>query len=371
MLLNMSFGLLKQFKDHKKGFQHTEATTFVAQVILGSDLGSVLKLLELRKSHPAETIRLVTNRLVNKQLLIENYQFGVSQMRSEAAVGEIYKSHYDARILPQKLDPQFYKDGKFHDFSGRAKSMNLLEGEHFFLNKGYRLDIDTLFTKEDWENLDTIIAQHIDIRIVEGIEKTEVKDLVEKNEWLLSFKDFKKIACENLYSSISPKRFLSFLKNKDSMTPDVIDVCSSSKIQAAISLTWLMKKEFSSDDRTFFIPQSMTHEWGHFIVEFETTNEGHLCHSLFLIHEEEPQTEDLASKIKLMKRVLERVFPDFEANIIKEYIRFDDEMFISEVKDNLIEQISFDYPSLKFLGQMSPMKPQFSSEKFLARVLLN
>ena len=368
---DMSFGLLKQFKDQKKGFQPTEATTFVAQVILGSDLGSVLKLIELRKSHPAETIRLITNRLVNKQLLIENYQFGVSQMRSEIAVGEIYKSHYDARILPQKLDPQFYKDGKFHEFSGRAKSMNLLDGEHFFLNKGYRLDIDSLFTKEDWDNLDTIIAQHIDIRIVEGIEKTEVKDLVEKNEWLLSFKDYKKIACENLYSSISPKRFLSFLKNKEAMTPDVIDVCSSSKIQAALSLTWLMKKEFATEERTLFIPQSMTHEWGHFIVEFENTNEGHLCHGLFLIHEEEPQTEDLASKIKLMKRVLERVFPEFEANIVKEYIRFDEDMFISDVKDNLIEQISFDYPTLKFLGQMSPMKPQFSQEKFLARVLLN
>jgi hypothetical protein len=115
----------------------------------------------------------------------------------------------------------------------------------------------------------------------------------------------------------------------------------------------------------------MTHEWGHFIVEFENTNEGQFCHALFLIHEEEPQTEDLASKIKLMKRVLERVFPDFEKNINKEYIRFDDEMFISDVKDNLIEQIGFDYPTLKFLGQVAPMKPQFAQEKFLSRVLLS
>ena len=367
----MSFGLLKQFKDQKKGPQHEEGTTFVPNLIMGSDLGSVLKLIELRKTHAPETIKFISNRLVNKQLLVENYQFGVSQLRSETAVGEIYKSLYDARILPQKLDPQFYKDGKFHEFSGRAKPMELLEGEHFFLNKGYRLDIDSLFTKEDWDNLDAIISQHLDIRIVEGIEKTEVKDLVEKNEWLLTFKDYKKIACENLYSSISPKKFLGFLKNKDAMTPDVIEVCSSSKIQAAMSITWLMKKEFTTEERTLFIPQSMTHEWGHFIIEFETTKEGHLCHGLFLIHEEEPQSEDLASKIKLMKRVLERVFPDFEANIKKEYIRFDDEMFISEVKDNLIEQISFDYPTLKFLGQMSPMKPQFSQEKFLARVLLN
>ena len=369
--LSMSFGLLKHFKDHKKGFQVQNEAKFVAHVVLGSDLGSVLKLIELRKSYPAESIKLISPRLIDKNLLIENYQFGVSQMRSEEVVAEIYKGHFDAKIIPQNLLPQFYKDGKFHDFSGRAKSMELQEGEHFFLDKGYRFELSSLFTSEDWNNLDAIISEHLDLRIVEGIEKSEVTDLVEKSEWLLTFKDFKKITCENLYSSLSPKKFLGFLKNKTQMTPDIIDFCSSAKIQGALSITWIMKKEISGEERTYFIPQSMTHEWGHFIVEFENTIEHQLCHGLFLIHEEEPQTEDLASKIKLMKRVIERVFPHFEENIYKEYIRFDDEMFISDVKDNLIEQISFDYPTLKFLGQASPMKPQFSNEKFLARVLLS
>jgi hypothetical protein len=367
----MSFGLLKHFKDQKKRFDGNTDAKFVAHVVLGSDLGSVLKLMDLRKNHPGESVRLITPRIINKKLLIENYQFGVSQMRSQDAVCEIYKSHFDAQIFPQKLLPQFYKDGKFHDFSGRAKSMELLKGEHFFLDKGYRLDISSLFTKEDWENLDAIISEYIDIKIVEGIDKTEVKDLVEKGEWLLTFKDFQKISCENLYSSLSPKKLLGFMKNKEKLTPDVIDFCTSTNIQAALSLTWLMKKEYSSEERTMFIPQSMTHEWGHFIVEFENTPEGQLCHGLFLIHDEEPQTEDLAQKIKLMKRVLERVFPDFENNIYKEYIRFDEEMFISDVKDALIEQIGFDYPTLKFLGQAAPMKPEFAHEKFLARVLLS
>jgi len=368
---SMSFGLLKQLKDPNKNLHQGDVITFVANVVLGSDLGSILKIIELRKEHPHKSIRLVTPRLVDKQLLIQNYQYGVTQMRSPVAVGEIYKSNYDARITPQKLEPQFYKDGKFHDFGGRAKSMELQEGEHFFLTKGYRLEIESLFSKEDWDNLDSIISEHIDIRIVDSVEKSEVKDLVEKTEWLLTFKDFKKTSCENLYSDISPKRFLSYLRNKESMTSDIIDVCTSSNVQAGIALTWLMKKEMAQADRTFFIPQSMTHEWGHFIIEFEDLSPGHFCNGLFLIHEEEPQTEDLATKIKLMKRVLERVFPDFEENIVKEYIRFDEEMFISDIKDNLIEQIAFDYPTLKFLGQMSPMKPQFSEEKFLARVLLN
>lgn len=367
----MSFGLLKHFKDQPKGYQENHEANFVPHVILGFDLGSVLKLMDLRKDHAAESIRLISPRIINKKLLLETYQYGVSQIRSQEAVTEIYKHHFNARILPQKNEPQFYKDGKFHDFGGRAKSMELLEGEHFFLTKGYHLDISSLFNAEDWENLDQILNKHLDIRIVEGIEKHQVKDLVEKEEWLLTFKDFKKITCENLYLSLSPKKFLNHLKNKDSMTPDVIDLCSSTRIQGAMSITWLMKKPMSQEERTFFIPQSMTHEWGHFIVEFENTTEGQLCHGLFLVHEEEPQTEDLASKIKLMKRVLERVFPDFENQIHKEYIRFDEDMFISDIKDNLIEQIGFDYPTLKFMGQMSPMKPQFAQEKFLARALLS
>ena len=367
----MSFGLLKHFKDQKKGFSQDNQVSFTAHVILGSDLASILKLMELRKSYPHESIKLVSPRIVNKKLLVETFQFGVSQLRSEEAVTEIYKNQFHAKFWPQQQAPQFYKDGKFHDFGGRAKPMDLLSGEDFFLTKGYRLEISSLFETEVWENLDAIIQSHLDIRILEGIEKTQSNDLVEKDEWLLTFKDFKKITCESLYSSLTPKKFLALLKNKEGLTPDVIDFCSSAQSSGAMSITWVMKKEMSSEQRSLFIPQSMTHEWGHFIVEFEHSSEGYLCHGLFLVHEEEPQSEDLASKIKLMKRVLDRVFPDFEINIHKEYIRFDDEMFISGIKDNLIEQISFDYPTLRFLGQSSLMKPQFVQEKFLARVLLS
>ena len=95
----MSFGLLKQFKDQKKSLHTQNEAKFVAHVVLGSDLGSVLKLIELHKAHPSESIRLITPRIVNKKLLIENYQYGVSQMRSQEAVSEIYKHFYDAKVL--------------------------------------------------------------------------------------------------------------------------------------------------------------------------------------------------------------------------------------------------------------------------------
>jgi hypothetical protein len=184
----------------------------------------------------------------------------------------------------------------------------------------------------------------------------------------------KPAGAENIYLGRSPKKFLQLLSNKESLTADLIDFCSSVKVQAALSVTWVLDKEIYPEERTLFIPQSMTHEWGHFIVEFEPyhhQSKTQLCHVLFLIHEEEPQTEDLGSKIKLMKRVIDRVFPDVEKHITKEFLRFDEEMLMSDVKESALEQLGFDYPHLKFLGQVSPVEASYSNEKYLSRTLLS
>ncbi len=370
----MSFGLLKHFKDTKGGNTQSIPSKHYRHVILGQDLGAVLKLLDLRKNAPDESVRLITSRPLTRQMLEENYNFGVLSLRSALAVENIYKKYYQAKILPQSKEATFYKDGKFHDFGGRAKSMELRSGEDFFTKKGYKVELSSLFSEEDWSHLDSILKDHSEIRLFESIEKTTPDDLVEKKEWTMAFKDFATLTSENLYVSMSPKKFLNLIHNKDKLTPELIDVCTSVNVQSAISVTWVLNKEMYTEERTLFIPQSMTHEWGHFVVEFEMfqhQNKEQLCHALFLIHDEEPQSEDLAQKIKLMKRVIDRVFPNIENHIKKEYIRFDEEMFISHVKDSSMEQLSFDYPTLKFLGQVSPMSSDFAQEKFLSRVLLN
>lgn len=369
----MSFGLLKHFKDRKKS--DTEKTiTHYEHLIIGQDLGAVLKLFELRHSHPDAKIRMISARPLTKKALLENYELGVSLIRSPQAVEGIYRKYHNAKILPHAKEASFYKDGKFHDFGGRAKPMELLAGEEFFTQKGFDFEVQSLFSEEDWEQLDEVLRLSQEIRILESIEKTTPTDLVDKTEWSLMFKDFTKVGTENLYVSMSSKKFLSVLANKESLSHELIDVCSSVLVQSAITVTWTLNKEIHSSEQTLFIPQSMTHEWGHFIVEFDSYDyeKNHqLMHVLFLIHEEDPQTEDMASKIKLIKRVMERVFPDLEKSMTNEFIRFDDEMFISGVKDELLEQVSFDYPNLKFLGQQAAMAPEHTSELFLSRTLLS
>ncbi len=370
----MSFGLLKRFKETKTSSFHGKTAAHFQHLILGQDLGAVLKLTELLRTHPAESVQLITSRPLTRQGLVESYEFGVSHLRSPAAVEGIYRRFHNAKMLPQSKEAAFYKDGKFYDFGGRAKSMDLRTGEDFFAAKGYRLDVASLFHPEDWENLDALLSAHSQIRIFEGIEKTAPQDLVEKKEWSLTFKDFGLSSCEHLYVAFSPKKFLGLVDNKDDLTPELIDLCSAVQIQAAISVSWKLDREMYPEDRTLFVPQSMTHEWGHFLVEFTPYNhqdQEQVCHVLYLIQEEEPQSEDLAGKIKLMKRVLDRVFPDIDKHVKKEYIRFDEEMFISGVKDAAAEQLAFDYPTLKFLGQATPMVAPLTQEKYLSRALLS
>jgi hypothetical protein len=370
----MSFGLLKHFKESKSTNVHTKSSRHYHHFIIGQDLGAVLKLLELQKSSPHETVRLLTTRPLNRQALIENYEFGVSQLRSPKAVEQIYRKFHQAKISPQAKEASFYKEGKFYEFGGRAKGMDLLSGEDFFTQKGYRLELSGLFSKEEWENLDQNLSENSEIKILDSIEKTTPHELIDKKEWSLSFRDFSTLTCEKLYASISPKKFLSLINQKEDFSSEFIDFCTSTQVTTAISVTWKLNKEIYSEERTLFIPQSMTHEWGHFILEFENydfVKKQQLCHVLFLIHDDEPQSEDLASKIKLMKRVLDRAFPDIEKYITSEYIRFDEEMFISNIKNEFLEQISFDYPNLKFIGQTAPIESTMSDEKFLARTLLN
>ncbi len=367
----MSFGLLKHFKENKKDHFLDKQTIFCRHVIVGQDLAAVLKMLELKREYPGESLKIISTRPLNRQIIQEYCEMSISTLRSEAAVTEIYKKFFNAKILPQKHEALFYKDGKFHEFSGRAKPMELQLGEHFFTKKGYTVEAASFFAEDEWANLDNILNEHMEIRIFDSVEKTTPVDLVEKNEWLISFKDFKRMSCENLYLATSPRKFLSYLTHKENLSQELIDLCSSCETQAGIAVSWTLTKSLYPDERTLFIPQSMTHEWGHFIVEFEEKKNEYICHALFLIHEEEPQSEDLASKIKLMKRVIERVFPDFEASIKKEFIRFDDEMFINNIKDDRMEQVGFDYPTLKFIGQAGHMTDRFQSEKFLARTLLS
>ena len=370
----MSFGLIKRFKDLKKTPESGVKKTFSQHVIIGGDLGAILKLVELRKNHSAEQVRLISNKPLSRKNLEEEFRQSISLIRSLGSVEALYRKHFNAKLLPFKGESVFYKDGKFHDFNGRAKSMELQGNELFFTSKGYDYEIESFFQSEDWEKLDELIQSSQEMKIFESITKAGAPtDLVEKEEWILTFKDFSEISCENLYVSMAPHKFLNLIGNKNDLDASLIDFCSSTDSLAAMNVSFELSKDFSMASQTIFVPQSMTHEWGHFLVEFKDfvhSTKSATCNVLFLVKEEEPQAEDLGAKIKLMKRVLDRVFPDFEKSIKSEAIRFDDDMFIQGARIESLLEVMSKFPTLEFLGQSKLVEESLINEQYLTRTLL-
>ena len=90
------------------------------------------------------------------------------------------------------------------------------------------------------------------------------------------------------------------------------------------------------------------------------------------VNEDEVNEEELAKKIRLMKRVIERTIPEFSKAKHDEHIQYDSEFFIDNVKDNLVDDIEFDHSHLKFIGQGAPIGAENAQEyKFLSRGLMS
>jgi hypothetical protein len=121
-------------------------------------------------------------------------------------------------------------------------------------------------------------------------------------------------------------------------------------------LSWLASKELYPEAATLFVPQSMTHEWGHFIVDihsYDSKKNGHLINALILLHEEEPTSELMADKIKLCKRVFERVFNDFSQYTSKEYIHASEHLFQTPHELSLLDALLVGVPKVHLLPSRS------------------
>ena len=91
---------------------------------------------------------------------------------------------------------------------------------------------------------------------------------------------------------------------------------------------------------------------------------------LMYVDEDEVNEEGIAKKIKLMKRVIERVFSDFSKARYNEKIYYSQEMFINNTDDSLYESLKEE--SVTFIGQGAPIGSENSSEiKYIPRAVMS
>lgn len=365
----MSFGLTTLKKQKTDGrAEHTRQ--HISQVILGFDLAAILKLVELKKTYGPESLRLITPRFLTRESLLETYRSSISTLRDNELTLKIAEKFPHAKSVRFEQESLFAKEGQWQRFGGRAKPMELQEGESFFQSPRQEIELSSLFSPSEWDQLDETLKAYQSVRILEKLEKQNPTDLANRDEWWLLFHDLGEVTCTDLWVSLPARAVLKASEQGQRLPNEAAAWFASVKRQAAITLSWELTRELYPEPRTLFVPQSMTHEWGHFIVDVGGWDEFRQCHTasaMILLHEEEPTSESMADKIKLLKRVLERVFPGFEQHIRKEYISASEDFF--EWLDDVsgAEALLIGVPQLHVMGQYAAAT---GSEKFLSRSLI-
>lgn len=366
------FGLraLKKVQDDDSSQNKRE---YIHHLVYGDNFYAALTYLKLIETYGADKVKLVSQNTITQDSITGSWDCSLNTLRSETAAQYLMTQKPQLEILPFGGSNVFYKDTKFHKFTGRAKPHELKEDEAFYLEPFYQIKKEGLFTDEQWNSLDETLASATFEKYIHSIEVTKPEDLVEVTNFKIRTGESETLECETLYWCESPKTFYAKVENKDEISDGVAAYSTALEHRIGLTVHFKVDKKVYDGKGTVFLPQSVTHEWGHFIADFSEFDE--LASSqefscMMFVNEDEVNEEDLAKKIKLMKRVIERVFSEFGKGKYKERIQYDRSILINKTQDELYK--STKQENIKFVGEGAPLEMENSNEYFyLARGILS
>ena len=338
---------------------------YISHLVCGNDFYAALTYLNLCEKYGEDKVLLVSETAITQDSIIGSWKCSLSTIRSSICAEYIKSQKPQLEITPFNGSNVFYKDTKFHKFGGRAKPHELKEDEAFYLEPFYQLNLQNLFTEDQWSTLNEVLAAKSLEKYIGKIEITEPKDLLEVTNFRVQIGENEVVNCEKLYWCQSPKSFFKKVENKNSLSDELAAYCSTLEHRIGLTVHFEIDKKVYQGKGTVFLPQSVTHEWGHFIADFQDYNEvtqmqDFTC--MMFVDEDEVNEEDLAKKIKLMKRVIERVFPEFGKGKYKERIQYDREILVNLAQDELFP--NYKKENIKFIGEGAPIDME-NSEQFM------
>lgn len=368
------FGL-RAFKKLKDENAVQENKQHFDHIVFGENYFAVLTYLKLKEKFGAEKVKLISENYVDKQSVLSEWKCSLNTIRNENIAKKLMEMKPQLEILPDTHRVKFYKDSKFHEFGARTKPFEIKAGEEFFQDTFFNIKLEGLFSDEQWNNLDETLKDGQLNKYLDRIELTEPSDLLEKTNYILHTGEYESLECEYLYWCDSPKDFYKKVENKDKINDALGELCHSVEHRSAMAVNFEVEAKIFDNSGTVFLPQSVTHEWGHFICDFQNfdpaiNKQNFTC--LMFVNEDEVNEEELAKKIRLMKRVIERTMPEFAKVKHNEHIHYDRKMFIDNVKDELVNDIEFDHSHLKFVGIGAPIGAEDSQEiKYTPRGIIS
>lgn len=337
----MSFGL----RTFKKADQAKRERTFKRHLVVGDDLFALKRYLDLVEKYGESEVGLLGEGSETEWSL---RPFGPTRVRGEEALKLAQRIFPEGNFSLGQDEAQFFKEGSFRSFQSRSKSEPLLPGEEFFVEPPL-VGLEDFVPKLSEEELARARAGLITVAIKE-IAKLVPEDLVENAHWAFIGMNGVSFECEHAHFALSPQRFLTLFNDKNELSDEFIEYCEKHQTPAELGLRFVCEKLDQEHKGTLFLPLSYTHPWGHFIGETRGRSTDGLV-ELDFIHFFDPHEvneEEVGRKIRLLKRQLEKIYPDFSKKMREEFVflkdhspclKFDDGKFTKN--ESFLEKFEF------------------------------
>ena len=342
----MSFSALR---DLKKKEVIKQNRIFKDTIVVGDDIFSLALFYQLKNKFGADKVFLLSERDLDDSSLIFD---GPSTLRGQANI-TLFKTYFPEMNKNIKSGAQFFKDLKFKKFDGRSKSEKLLWGEEFFTQDHLDLNEAEVFPYlRDPQFLEELSPCHLKKRI------TQIHSFSGDNaKWELYCSSGESFCVENLYWGSGPKEFLSLYSNKAQLSNQFIEFCDGEGTHLSLIIKFIFEKPITEKEETIFIPLSYTHEWGHFVGEFKN---GSIQSAQFLtfIDKNHTSEEEVSKKIRILKKNLEKIFPEFKTASYKEYVCLTPKSPCQNIDDSRFPKQEFSEKGLFFFGVNAPLQEE-------------
>jgi len=350
----------------------------VTHLVVGKDIFALSLYKSLQEKYGKEEVRLLSEDAILKS---DMWPKGPSTLRGEANQKIVEALYPDAISYRGNDTAIFYKDMAWKNFGGRSKPEALKFDEEFFTTPRFDVAAEKIFPELAADKIENFLAEinaeAYQVRL-KSIGRSEAGFSVE----CANGTEFQ---CEKLYFGQSPYQYLEFYKNKNELSDKFIEFCEGTKTSSALFVKFVFEKPLSDVMETMFIPLSYTHEWGHFVGEFNKVDLGEqFVEFIHFLDQDQTSEEDLSRTIRLLKKSLEKIFENYSKIKAREYIVLEQEIGCLKIDDKLFalakESGNNETNNLYFLGINAPVvdaqceevRFEYSKEpvSILARALL-
>lgn len=336
-----------QLKELKKVQDTSFEKEYVKTLVYVQDLYDLIAYQGLREKLGGDVRFISAVPLAKEALLVR----GPTSFRGDGAIKVLRELTQNEELALREAPSLFYKDSDWKDFEGRAKSEKLLAAEEYFTTKGVDFNPIEAFPFLNDETFWTSIEEQRLSEKVVNIKSETPTDMISPVNWALECGSGKVLECEELIFGGSPQAFLDLVGNKKSLSAEFVEFCESTRSPCELVVKFEFSDVVHSGGETFFIPLSYTHEWGHFIGEFR----GKEAQFLHFFEGTETSEEEVSKKLKLLKRNLEKIFPEFSTKYCGEFVVVRPESGCLNIDDSLYAQIEKKPTHLKFVHRNAPL----------------